>query len=107
MKWSVEFTLTASSTVREIKDVRVQGKILDRPAELSQDPEKQGKPLLEDLKGCRSVRAVGQRYRMIYRLNPTGFRVIVVAVGLRKEGDQRDIYSLARRLVRQGLLGGH
>ena len=105
MKWTVEFTLTASAMVREIKDVRVQGKILDRSAELAQGPEKQGKPLLADLKGCRSVLAVGQRYRIIYRLNLERRQVIVVAVGLRKDGDKRDIYALAQRLVRQGLLG--
>jgi len=30
--------------------------------------------------------------------------VYVVALGMRKEGDKRDIYALTRRLIRLGLL---
>jgi hypothetical protein len=30
--------------------------------------------------------------------------VNVVAVGIRKEGDRRDIYTLAKKLLRSGLL---
>jgi hypothetical protein len=31
--------------------------------------------------------------------------VIVAAVGIRIDGDRDDIYEVARRLLRQGLLG--
>jgi mRNA interferase RelE/StbE len=57
-----------------------------------------------ELAGYRAVRAVGQRYRIIYRVERGLITVLVVAVGRRKEGDRKDIYELARRLLRQRLL---
>ncbi len=49
-----------------IQDRRVRDKIRDRIDGLAQEPEKQGKPLTGELTGYRSLRAVGQRYRVIY-----------------------------------------
>ena len=48
----------------------------------------------------RSARAVGQRYRILYRAEEERVVVLVVALGLRREGDRKDIYELARKLVR-------
>jgi mRNA interferase RelE/StbE len=47
--------------------------------------------LVGELVGFRSVRAVGQRYRIIYRVARREVVVIIVAVGRRKHGDTRDI----------------
>lgn len=58
----------------------------------------------EELMGFRSLRTVGQRYRIIYRVDRNRVLVIVVAVGLRKEGDRNDIYRLAQKLVRLRLI---
>ena len=66
--------------------------------------EKQGYSLTGELAGYRSLRAVGQRYRIIYRLEKNRIVVLVVATGIRKDGDKRDIYTLAQKLVRLGLL---
>ncbi|MGH8058440.1 MAG: type II toxin-antitoxin system RelE family toxin [Candidatus Entotheonellia bacterium] len=71
---------------------------------LARDPEQQGKPLLGELQSLRSVRVVGQRYRILYRVDRGKVLVLVVAMGLRKEGDRRDIYALAKKLLRLGLL---
>ena len=68
------------------------------------DPELRGKPLGGDLKGYRSVRAVGQRYKIIYRVERSTVTVAVVAAGIRKEGSREDIYALAQRLVKLRLL---
>lgn len=84
----------------EIADRRIQQKIRDRVNALQENPEKQGKPLLGELLGCRSVRAVGQRYRIIYRVKGSEVVVLVVALGIRKEGDKKDIYTLAKKLLR-------
>lgn len=84
----------------EISDRRIQQKIRDRVNALTENPEKQGKPLLGELLGCRSVRAVGQRYRIIYRVKGSEVAVLVVALGIRKEGDKKDIYALAKKLLR-------
>jgi mRNA interferase RelE/StbE len=87
-----------------ITDRRVQGKICERIEGLARDPEKQGKPLVGELNGYRSIRAVGQRYRIIYRVEKDRVLVLVVALGIRKEGSKKDIYSLARKLFRQKLV---
>jgi mRNA interferase RelE/StbE len=103
--WQVEVTQTAAEQIAAIKDRRVQKLIVDRLRELAHDPIEQGKPLVGELQGCYSVRAAGQRYRIIYQVQRSKVVVIVVAVGIRKEGDKSDIYALARRLVKAGLLG--
>jgi mRNA interferase RelE/StbE len=48
---------------------------------------------------------VGQRYRILYQLTGSRVVVVVVAIGIRKDSDKRDVYALARKLVRAGLLG--
>ena len=80
---------------------RIVVAVIDR---LAEDPEKQGKALVGELAGYRSVRAVGQRYRIIYRLFDDRIVVCVVAVGIRLEGSRDDVYALARKLFRLRLL---
>jgi mRNA interferase RelE/StbE len=55
--------------------------------------------------GYRSLRAVGQRYRILYKVEAHRVIVSIVALGIRKDGDKADVYELAKRLVRLGLLG--
>lgn len=83
----------------DISDRRIREKIGERINGLSTEPEKQGKPLLDELAGYRSLRAVGQRYRIIYRIDK-GNVVSVVAIGIRKEGDRSDIYSSAKKIIK-------
>lgn len=83
-----------------IRDRRVRQSLRDRIDALRDDPEKQGKPLVGELAGFRSLRAVGQRYRIIYRVESERVVVFVVAVGMRREGSKSDIYALARKLLR-------
>jgi mRNA interferase RelE/StbE len=90
--------------LEDIQDRRVQEKIRDRINGLVDEPEKQGKLLTGELTGYRSLRAVGQRYRIIYRVEEDRVLVLVVAIGIRKEGNQKDIYSLARKILRLRLL---
>jgi mRNA interferase RelE/StbE len=72
--------------------------------QLAESPEQQGKPLVAELAGFRSVRAVGQRYRIVYRVERREVVVVIVAVGRRKARDRNDIYELAKKLLRLGLL---
>ena len=102
--YRLRLTPTAQAMLSAIKDRRTREGIRDRIDGLAHEPDKQGKPLLGELKGLRSLRAVGQRYRIIYRVQEAHVAVIVVALGLRREGDRDDIYRLAQRLLRLGLL---
>ena len=101
--YDVLWTTTAVEMVGEIMDRRVRQQLFDTSKKLRVDPEKQGKPLREGLMGFRSLRAVGQRYRLIYSFNPDARTVHVVATGLRREGSRGDVYELAQKIVRLGL----
>ncbi|WP_292706944.1 MULTISPECIES: type II toxin-antitoxin system RelE/ParE family toxin [unclassified Nostoc] len=74
--------------LENIKDKRHQKVLILRIDKLKIDPEKQGKPLTGQLINYRSVRAVGQRYRILYKVEIDKVVVLVVGVGLRKEGDK-------------------
>ncbi len=102
--WEVRLTLKAEMQVAAIKDRRVQERLRSSLRRLEYEPELQGKPLADELVGYRSVRAVGQRYRIIYKVEDQRVLVLIVALGMRKEGDKKDIYELAKKLKRLGLL---
>ena len=104
MTWRVLITPAAFEMIKGIDDQRLRRRVSDAIDGLSEDPEKKGKPLIGELAGFRSMRAGGQRYRVIYKIEKEQVIVVVVAVGRRKEGDRRDIYSLARKLFEQKLL---
>lgn len=96
--FKVVISPTALEMLENVQDKRVGKKLAERIEGLSVDPEKQGKALSGDLAGLRSVRAVGQRYRIIYRVKEAEVIVYVLAVGLRREGSKSDIYAISRRL---------
>ena len=95
---------TAFKLLQAISDRRIRQKISARIDKLAESPEIQGKPLLGELDGYYSVRAVGQRYRIIYTIEQTQITVVVVALGIRKDGGKQDAYNLAKKLLRLGLL---
>lgn len=105
MIFQVIFAPEAEEHGRAILDRRIRRKLFERAEGLIQDPEKQGKPMIDELMGFRSVRAVGQRYRIVYRVLRDKGIVEVVTLGIRKEGSREDVYALAAKLIRQGLAG--
>ena len=100
MTYRIELTATALRTLEDVRDRRIRQQILDRIDGLAQEPEQQGKSLRGELAGYRSLRAAGQRYRIIYRVERAKILVSIVAVGIRKEGDRSDIYRLAQKLIK-------
>jgi mRNA interferase RelE/StbE len=101
---AITWTETVLKLVEAIPDQRIRRLITQRAEQLTRSPEQQGKPLIGELAGFRSVRAVGQRYRIVYRVERREITVLVVAVGRRRSGEKGDVYELARKLLRQGLL---
>ncbi|MEH2144786.1 type II toxin-antitoxin system RelE/ParE family toxin [Nostoc sp.] len=65
-----------------------QKSLSDRIDKLKIDPEKQGKLLVDKLKGYRSVRAMGQHYRIIYKVELEKVVVLVVGVDYGKRVNQ-------------------
>lgn len=100
MAYRIEVTPTALEALESVTDRRTRSAIVRRIDALADEPEKQGKKLRGWLAGFMSIRAAGQRYRIVYRVK----RVLVYTVGIRKEGSRRDVYALAERLVQRGLI---
>ena len=103
MRYQIRFTSEARGMFNDLGDNRTKRIIRDRIAQLSDEPEKRGKRLTGPLAGYRSLRVAG-RYRVIYRIENQMVTVLVIAVGLRKGGERKDIYAWAQRLVRMNLI---
>ncbi len=100
MTYKIVVAPTALKMLKDIADRRVCELIVRRIDELVEGPEKQGKPLIAELSGYTSLRAAGQRYRIVYRVVNDKIMVYIVAIGIRKEGSSKDIYNLAKKLIR-------
>lgn len=104
MKFQVLITDTCLSMIEGIPDKKIQRTILGKIEGLADNPEGQGKQLVKNLSGFRSIRAAG-RYRVVFRVDGQTVTVYILAAGIRKEGDRKDIYEIAKKLLRAGLLG--
>ena len=104
MIYQLEITPTALGMINKVQDRRIRAKIIETIDGLAEEPEKKGKSLAAELDGYYSIHAVGQRYRIIYRIDNEKVIVLIVAAGIRREGDRKDIYALAKKLIRARLL---
>ncbi len=95
MTFEVIFTHEVDRDLEAITDVRTRNAIICKALEWDTEPDKQGKPLGRDLTDYRAVRAAGQRYRIVYQVGMLEGVVTVVVIGIRKEGDKRDVYRVA------------
>lgn len=103
MKYKILITETCLILIEKIPDKKIQRTILKRIEELSDEPDKQGKMLVKDLSGIRSLHAAG-RYRIIYKIDRQTVIIYILAAGIRKHGDKKDIYKIAKKLLKAGLL---
>lgn len=94
----------AFQCLKNIADRRVQAKLREAIDGLAEEPAKQGKALIGELGGYRSLRVVGQRYRIIYRVDTDNALILIAALGIRKAGSKKDVYALARKLLRLRLV---
>jgi mRNA interferase RelE/StbE len=99
IEYEIQFSPLAMEMLMEVRDKRELGKLRDRINQLKLEPDKQGKVLTDNLAGLRSVRSVGQRYRIVYEIEEETIVVLVIGVERRKEGDKRDIYRLLGKLL--------
>ena len=104
MTGQIEITRVALACLKKISDRRIELELVEQINKLVESPDLQGQALEGQLSGYRSVRAVGQRYRIIYILDHDRILVLVVGLGIRKDGDKQDIYALAQKLIRLELV---
>ena len=93
-RFRIQLTDAARDDLRAVGDTRTRQAVFSRALALDAEPLAQGKALGGNLKGFR---AAGQRYRILYRVGVQGGVVTVAVVGVRKEGDKRDVYRLASK----------
>lgn len=91
----IKFTPEALEMLLEIKkasrrDLDAVMKVIES---LKDEPNKRGKALVAELTGMRSIRAAGQRYRIVYEVNNDLVQVLVIGAGIRRAGSPRDIYN--------------
>ena len=103
MRYRIRITDICLNLIGQIPDKKIQWTILKRIEKLADEPEKQGKKLVEKLSGFRSIHAAG-RYRVIYKADKRTVIIYVLAAGIRKEGDKKDIYEIAKKLLNAGLM---
>ena len=102
--YTIKLTQIAAEFIAKL-DTKSQQQVLQKIEVLKEYPLKVGKPLKDNLQDYRSIRAVGQRYRIIYQVKENEIEVIIVAVGIRRDGDKkRDIYELMKKYLKIGLL---
>ncbi|MGL5941508.1 MAG: type II toxin-antitoxin system RelE family toxin [Waterburya sp.] len=98
-EYKVILTKQAQQLFKKIKDRKEQKILLTKLEKLKHNPNIQGKALVKELSGYRSIRAVGQRYRIVYQVLEEKVLVIVIGIGRRKEGDKNDIYSVTKKIL--------
>lgn len=99
MKYTIKLTNLAKKMLTEITDQRIKIKIGKRIDKLTTSPEQQGKSLKGGLSGYRSIRAVGQRYRIVYKIEREGVIVYIIGIGIRKEGGKGDVYAQLKKML--------
>lgn len=95
--FQVSFSEEADGDLAAISDAGTREVIIRRALELNHEPLSQGKPLRDDLKTYRSIRAAGQRYRVVYQVAVSEGAVTVVVIGIRREGHKSDVYKRASK----------
>ena len=101
--YKIKLTKIAAHNLEKFDHATLR-QIMAKIESLKAEPILMGKALKGPLKEFWSVRAAGQRYRIIYKIINEEVIVIIIAVGIRKEGDKRDIYQLMKKYLKTGLI---
>lgn len=96
MPYKIGFTDLGKSSLKAM-DKKIRQEVRRSMLPLSSQP-KIGKPLIGQFSGLYSLR-IGNRYRIIYRINEETERIYVELVGERKPGRMDDVYQAAKRLL--------
>ena len=102
--YTIKLTQIAAEFIAKL-DNKSQQQVMEKLEILKEYPLKVGKALKGNLQNYRSIRSVGQRYRIIYQVKEAEIEVIAVAVGIRRDGEKKnDVYELMKKYIKIGLL---
>jgi mRNA interferase RelE/StbE len=101
MNCKIILTIEAQRNLKSIVNIVIREQIIERIDVLGQNPEI-GKTLRGILSGFRSLRAVRNRYRIIYKFSRTEKLVTVIAIGIRKSKDFDDVYKALESIIKGG-----
>ncbi|MBK6765430.1 MAG: type II toxin-antitoxin system mRNA interferase toxin, RelE/StbE family [bacterium] len=104
MIYTVVVTRTGADTLKQKTEKRILRLLDEKIRGLAHVPEQQGEPLRDEFEGYRALHVIGNRYRIIYRVERDIVSVFVVGAGIRKAEDKQDVYAVMRRYVRLGLI---
>jgi len=101
--YKIKLTKIAVENLDKIEST-TRTQIINKIESLKEEPELRGKQLKGIFKDYRYIRVAGQRYRILYKLQAETVIVIIINIGIRKDGDKKDIYELMKKYIRIGLL---
>ena len=102
MNYKITLTDEAKAYLISLDD-RTKTAIGRKIEHLKESPDKIGKALSGSLVGYRSIHAAG-RYRIVYEVKVKTVAVIVIGMGIRKEGSKIDVYETLKKLLRSKIL---
>ena len=95
MPYQIKFTTVADADLAAIKDRRIIKSVISKIEGLGENPEL-GKPLRRELKGFRSLTVLG-RWRVIYKIQHNIITVLILVIGMRRQGSPDDVYEMATK----------
>jgi mRNA-degrading endonuclease RelE of RelBE toxin-antitoxin system len=98
--YEIRWTEAASESLLNVRDSKVQERLIKRAVRLSSEPLKQGEPLKHALSGYYSVVAA-ERYLVIYAIDDENLTVEIICVGIHRQGERSDAYRLATKIVEE------
>jgi mRNA interferase RelE/StbE len=102
LNYKITLTDEARAYLRSL-DNKTKTAIARKIETLRESPEKRGKALTANLAGYRSLHAAG-RYRIVYEVKSETVTVIVIGIGIRKEGSKIDVYETMKKMIKLKLL---
>jgi mRNA interferase RelE/StbE len=98
-RYPIQIAPTGYRSLRDLKDKKTRRQIAKGIDGLGLASERQGKALVGPIEGVPSVRAVRDRFRVLYDVDKSARLVSVLLVGERSPGPDADIYALAKKLL--------
>jgi mRNA interferase RelE/StbE len=99
LNYEIYLTPLAFETLAAVTQQSDRHHLCDRVQQLGRHPDHQGTPLIGKLFGYRSIRALNDRYRIIYRVEKDTVVVFLVGDGQRSDIREDDLDTVLTRFL--------